>query len=119
MARILIVEDEFLIAMELATTLEAHGFEVMGPVANVDEAHKILEREKPNAAILDLNLQGQRATPVAAKLQELDLPFVIASAYSDGDLPQDPPLRGILSIGKPTNRATLVEILRRITDNRS
>jgi DNA-binding response OmpR family regulator len=117
--RVLIVEDEFLIGMELTTTLEAHGFEVMGPVATVGGALEILQHEKPNAVILDLNLRGQAATAVAIKLRELNLPFVIASAYSNTDLPQDDSLRGIENVGKPTNGVKLIQILHRITDSHS
>ena len=113
--RVLVVEDEFLIAMELAATLEAHGFEVVGPVASVDEALEMLEREKPDAVVLDLNLQGRAATPVAGKLRELEVPFVIASAYSNTDLPQDNSLQGITNVGKPTKIASLVRTLHRIT----
>jgi DNA-binding response OmpR family regulator len=119
LTRILIVEDEFLIGMELAATLEAHGFLVMGPVASVDEALEILQRERPDAVILDLNLRGRAATPVAGQLRALDLPFVIASAYSNTDLPRDDSLRGIANVGKPTNSATLIKILHRITDSQS
>ena len=117
--RVLIVEDEFLIGMELATALKAHGFEVMGPVATVGGALDILQHEKPSAVILDLNLRGQAATAVAGKLRELNLPFVIASAYSNIDLPQDDSLRGIENVGKPTDRVKLVQILHRIRDSQS
>ena len=113
--RILIVEDEYLIAMDLAATLQEHGFEAMGPVASVEEALELLESEKPNAVILDLNLRGQAATAVAGKLRELDVPFVIASAYSNLDLPRDNSLRGIVNVGKPTKSATLIKVLHRIT----
>lgn len=114
LARVLIVEDEFLIAMELAATLEAHGFEVLGPVASVDKALQALEGERPDAVVLDLNLQGKAATEVAGKLRELDVPFVIASAYSNTDLPRHASLLGITNVGKPTDRVTLLRILRSI-----
>jgi two-component system, response regulator PdtaR len=113
--RILVVEDEFLIAMELTATLEAHGFVVIGPVGTVDDALELLQRERPEAVILDLNLRGRPAIPVAKLLRELDLPFVIASAYSHMDLPQNDALQGAVNVGKPTNSATLIEILHRIT----
>jgi DNA-binding response OmpR family regulator len=112
--RILVVEDEFLIAMELAAVLEAHGFQVIGPVGTVDGALEMLRRERPDAVVLDLNLRGMAATPVAKLLRELDLPFVIASAYSNADLPRDDSLRGVVNIGKPTNSATLIQELHRI-----
>jgi two-component system, response regulator PdtaR len=113
--RILVVEDEFLIAMELTAILEAHGFFVIGPVGTVDDALEILRRERPDAVVLELNLCGIAATPVARLLRELDLPFVIASAYSNTDLPRDDSLRGVANIGKPTNSATLIQVLQRIT----
>jgi DNA-binding response OmpR family regulator len=115
--RILVVEDEFLIAMELAAILEAHGFLVIGPAATVDDALEILRRERPDAVVLDLNLRGKTATPVARQLRELDLPFVIASAYSNRDLPSDDSLRGVANVGKPTNSATLIQELYRITNS--
>ena len=115
LARVLIVEDEFLIGLERAATLELNGFLAMGPVTSVDEALQFLQRERPDAVILDLNLRGRHATPVAKALRELGLPFVIASAYSNMDLPQDDALRGVVNIGKPTNSATLIPILHRIT----
>ncbi len=118
LVRILVVEDEFLIAMELAAILELHGFEVVGPVGSVDEAREILQRERPEAVVLDLNLRGASAIPVAQLLRELELPFVIASAYSREDLPPDEALRGAVNIGKPTRSETLINVLRRITNSR-
>jgi DNA-binding response OmpR family regulator len=112
--RILVVEDEFLIAMELAAVLEAHGFQVIAPVATVDGALEILRRERPDAVVLDLNLRGVAATPVARLLRELNLPFVIASAYSDSHMPRGDSLRGIPNIGKPTSSAALIRELQRI-----
>ena len=109
---ILLVEDEFLIAMEMEAFLTAHGFVVVGPVATVDNALELLKRQRPDAAVLDINLQGIAVTPVARALREMNIPFVIASAYRKSDTPLD--LREAMNIGKPIDPATFFGILRRL-----
>ena len=66
--RILVVEDEFRLAMELEALLERHGCLVLGPVPTVDRALAMLDGEPPELVLLDVNLKGERATPVAAAL---------------------------------------------------
>jgi len=111
---ILVVEDEFLIAMELEAILTAHGFVVIGPVATVASALELLERERPDAAVLDINLRGIAVTPVARTLREMNVPFVIATAYRSSDLPADSVLRDAMIVGKPIKEAAFLEILRRL-----
>jgi len=111
---ILVVEDEFLIAMELEAILTAHGFVVIGPVATVDGALDLLKRQRPDAAVLDVNLRGTAVTPVAATLREMNVPFVIATAYRSSDLPADNALREAVIVGKPIKEAALLEILLRL-----
>ena len=112
---ILVVEDEFLIFMEMEAILVSHGFEVVGPVATVARALDLLERERPNAAVLDVNLRGTAVTPVARKLRELNIPFVLASAYSASDMPADEVLRAAVNVGKPVRTSALLETLRELT----
>ena len=76
---ILIVEDEPLIAMMLEDFLEAMGHEVRGTCDNVSQALEEAERGGFDLAILDVNLKGENVWPVASKLRELGVPFVIAS----------------------------------------
>lgn len=78
---ILVVEDEFIIAMELAEVLEEGGFRVLGPVSTVMAALKLLDQHRPDAAVLDLNLRNEMVTPVAQVLRRMAVPFAIASAY--------------------------------------
>ena len=66
---VLVVEDEFLLAMELEALLEQRGCRVLGPVATIDQALAVLARHRPAVAVLDVNLRGKRATPVAAALR--------------------------------------------------
>jgi CheY-like chemotaxis protein len=85
--RILVVEDEYLIAMTLKDNLEEAGSIVIGPVPSVDKALAALE-SNPNidASILDINLGGAMAYPVADALLARKIPFVFTSGYEDNDL---------------------------------
>ncbi|TIV23485.1 MAG: response regulator, partial [Mesorhizobium sp.] len=65
---VLIVEDEFLIAMDLQSMLERRGWRVIGPVGSVAAAFRLLERERPAVALLDVNLGNELVTPVAEQL---------------------------------------------------
>jgi CheY-like chemotaxis protein len=85
--RILIVEDEYLIAISLREHLEEAGSIVVGPVPSVDKAIEAIE-SKPqiDAAVLDVNLGGVMAYPVADALLSRNIPFVFTSGYEDTDL---------------------------------
>ena len=61
---VLVVEDEFLIAMDLECLLERNGWRVLGPAATVKEALRLLDGETPDVALLDVNLRGEMVTPV-------------------------------------------------------
>jgi len=86
--RILVVEDEYFIADEMALALRALGAEVVGPVPTMDEAIRIVESTEPiHAAILDLNLKDVRAFPLADILGDRGIPFVFATGYSGTAIP--------------------------------
>ena len=80
--RIMIVEDEMLVAMELEALLAEQGCAVIGPAPTADRALALLAEGLPDAAILDVNLNGQTATPVAAALRAQNVPFLLATGYS-------------------------------------
>lgn len=96
---VLIVEDEFLIAMDLKQMLEEDGWRVMGPVATVQAALRLLEGELPAVALLDVNLRNERVTPVAESLKERDVPFAVASAYDKPDRIGSEVLAGAPNVG--------------------
>jgi PAS domain S-box-containing protein len=79
-ARILIVEDAVLLALELETGLQEAGATVVGPAYELDEALALLD-QKIDAAVLDANLNGQSVTPVAEVLAQRGVPFVFATGY--------------------------------------
>jgi DNA-binding response OmpR family regulator len=106
------VEDEFLIAMELDTTLQSAGYQVLGPAYNVSAALGLLRAERPDAAVLDVALAGEWVTPVAEVLRAMSVPFILASGYGAGDLHAEPVLRDAVNVGKPLMSGILLNELR-------
>ena len=109
-ARVLVVEDEPLIAFDVADHLREAGFEVVGPVASVSAALKLLESEGCDLAVLDVNLGRETASPVADALRAKSLPFVALSGYSSEQVPeifQQAPM-----LTKPVEPKKLVHVLR-------
>ena len=109
---VLVVEDEFLLAMELEAMLEQRGCRVLGPVATIDRALAVLANHRPAAAVLDVNLKGTRATPVAVALQDRGVPFVLVTGYSDVQL-TEPELKGRPRLEKPLDPWKLLRTLER------
>jgi PAS domain S-box-containing protein len=81
-ARVLIVEDAVLLALELETGLADAGAEVVGPAYELEEALALLERPI-DAAVLDANLNGRSVMPVAEALAARRVPFVFATGYGE------------------------------------
>lgn len=108
--RILVVEDEFLIAMEVKRWLLAAGAEVAGPVSSIDQALDLIEDNGLDAAVLDVSLaRQQQVYPVADKLGALGVPYLFATAnvrVSDAPEYRDRP-----RLPKPFVEAELVRAL--------
>ncbi len=81
-ARVLIVEDAVLLALELETGLSEAGAEVVGPAYELEEAMALLDRPI-DAAVLDANLNGRSVAPVAEVLSQRKIPFVFATGYGE------------------------------------
>lgn len=77
------------IAMDIEATLEALGCVVVGPIAKLSEALTCVAEEELDAAILDVTIRGGQVYPVADKLLERGIPFVLASGYADWALPEN------------------------------
>jgi CheY-like chemotaxis protein len=79
--RILVVEDEPVVAMYLEDMLEALGCQTIGPASRLADGLVLVESETFDAAILDINLGGERSTPIAEALRQRGVPFAFASGY--------------------------------------
>ena len=115
--RILVVEDEALVAMLVEDALEEAGFGVIGPVRSVGQALETLEAEQPDAAVLDLNLAGENSVAVADALVARGIPFVVATGYGAAGLP--PTHRNALVLPKPYDLADLTAMLTRLCERRA
>jgi DNA-binding response OmpR family regulator len=108
--RILVVEDEMLIAMIIEDAVQDSGGEIVGPVATLEKALKLAEEEEFDAAILDVTIRGGKVYPVAELLLARGIPFVFASGYGDWALPAE--LRDKPRLTKPFTAAALEEQVR-------
>ncbi|KPH05109.1 response regulator (plasmid) [Rhizobium acidisoli] len=109
---VLVVEDEFFIAVQLQDALVAGGFRVLGPVATVSAALALINSEQPDAAVLDVNLGHESAAPVALHLKTLGVPYVLATGYDKAQLASTYLFADALNLGKPTDLQRLVDTIR-------
>jgi CheY-like chemotaxis protein len=79
--RLLVVEDEYFLAEDLVDHFQSLGVAVLGPAGTVADALQILASNDAQAAVLDVNLRGERVYPVAKLLQQRNVPFIFASGY--------------------------------------
>ncbi len=117
--RVLVVEDSFLVVMLLEDLFEKIGWKIVGPATRVDEALEFARSETFDAAFLDLNLNGEMSWPVAAMLQERNIPFAFSTGYNvETLLPAS--LKGTPIVSKPFQPAEVEACLRQIIiDQRS
>jgi CheY-like chemotaxis protein len=112
MLRVLVVEDEGLVAMLLEDMLDELGHRVVGPAATLERALELARQEAVDIAVLDLNLNGEDASPVAEVLAGRNIPFACATGY--GELPE--PLRGKPILPKPYDLEALKSVIARLVD---
>jgi len=114
--RLLIVEDETLLAMELSDKLSALGWHIIGPVSSVEEAFRLIAEDAlPDVAMLDINLKGHLVYPLADLLQRGGVPFVFCTGYEQVDEPER--YRTSPMIRKPVNIGQLAGELHRLCDS--
>ncbi|HEU4906824.1 MAG TPA: response regulator [Solirubrobacterales bacterium] len=113
--RVLVIEDDMLIAMEFESLLQRQGCAVVGPASTVDRALALLDHDQPDAALLDLNLNGESASAVAVALRTRGVPFVLVTGYGEAQS-SEPELQGAPRVDKPVNHDALVRALARVMD---
>jgi CheY-like chemotaxis protein len=112
---ILVVEDEYFLADDLRELLADAGAEVLGPVASIAEANKLIASGAPiDAAVLDVNLSGQAVFPVADALQARNVPFVFTTGYDRWTLPDR--FIAVPRLEKPLTGANLLTVIAPLAD---
>lgn len=110
--RVIVVEDEALVAMMMEDLLEGLGCEVAASLGSLPQALDWLaeDKERLDGALLDVNLGGELAFPIAEALQERQTPFAFATGY--GNLKLERRYARVPLLGKPINPARLREVVR-------
>jgi DNA-binding NtrC family response regulator len=110
--RVLLVEDEMLVAWLIEDMLADLGCSVIGPASSVNQALAMIDAEVIDAAVLDLNLNGRMSYPVADALAAHGVPFVISTGYDKDTLPDD--YRACPVLQKPIRRSELSDTLAKL-----
>jgi two-component SAPR family response regulator len=105
--RILVVEDEMLIALQVEEVLVKLGCDIVGPVGKLESALQLASEGKIDAAVLDVSIRGGKVYSVAEQLLARGIPFVLASGYGDWALPKA--LKNHPRIMKPFTATALEE----------
>ncbi|MBM3598737.1 MAG: response regulator [Alphaproteobacteria bacterium] len=114
--RVLIVEDEATIALNIQDVLEDNGFRAPWIASRLDEVQAIIDEHRPDAAVVDLNLGGQSGDSVAEMLDAAGIPFVFSTGYGRRAI-SDKWARKLV-IQKPFAPATLIASVRAAMDNK-
>lgn len=107
--RILVVEDEAIVALDLARALESSGAIVVGPAHSVAEARRLIADSHMDGAVLDVNLGQESVAPLVRELGALHIPFVLMTGYDEKDL--SPLWRAHPILHKPMIAAELIDAL--------
>lgn len=107
---VLVVEDEFLIADDIAFAFARLGIKTVGPAKTVRRARELIEgNQHLDGAVLDINLRGELVFPLADLLRERGVPVIFATGYDQQSIPQE--YRNIPRYEKPLNYQKIVEAL--------
>ena len=87
--KVLVVEDEMIIAMLIEDMLDEFGCKLVGPATNVPRALELIGKESIDVAVLDLNLDGKDTYAIADALQRKSVPFIFATGYGSTGLRQE------------------------------
>jgi CheY-like chemotaxis protein len=109
--RILVVEDNFLVAEVVREMLAGSGCIIVGPVARVDDGVRLASQEALDGAVLDVNLNGERCYPIARALRDRGVPYLFLTGYDDDSAIAPKELKPARLLNKPVLEAHLVEAL--------
>lgn len=115
--RVLIVEDNPLLAFDIKDLMEELGAVPIGPALGLDEGIDLLENSEPDAALLDVDLGGEYVWPLARRLQERKVPFAFISAECREDFLPDPYRRQVC-LEKPATKEEITRLIAELAGSR-
>ena len=104
---VLVVEDDYFIAIEMCNALRAAGAEILGPARDLETGLAALQDERIDCAVLDINLRGRLAFEIAAQLRTRNIPIVFATGYDASMIPSD--LADAVRLEKPVDLDALCQ----------
>ena len=107
--RVLVAEDELLIALLIEEDLRRSGFFIIGPFADLEEAEWTASTAEIDVAVLDINMNGHVSFQIADRLSTRGIPFVFLSGYGPASVPQR--YRNAPMIAKPHDPRLLVNMV--------
>lgn len=107
--RILIVEDEAMLALEIGALLQESGMTPIGPSSCITDALRLIHEQPIDCALLDVNLQGESTERIAAALAARAIPFAFVTGYSREAIPAR--FRGIPLVMKPFAAPKLIDTI--------
>lgn len=116
--RVLIVEDEVILAWDLEDVLREQGYEIAGTAMSVDAALDMLAGKRIDAVILDVNLKGHLSIPLIYELKRRKTPFVVCTAYSELLDAEEDALAGVSVLQKPVHKDILIAELLKLLPHR-
>ena len=111
--RVLIVEDELMVAIFLEDALQERGCVIAGVAGHADEARSIIESNGLDAAILDVNLDGRRSFGLARLLREKNVPVIFATGYGLAGVPEE--FAAVPVLTKPFTEEQMANLLAQVT----
>jgi DNA-binding response OmpR family regulator len=108
--RVLVIEDDYLVAQDLCAALRRRGAEVIGPAPSMSRGRELLRERRPHCALLDINLNGELVFELAEELRAQQIHTIFTTGYDAAFLP--PSLRGAACLQKPIDFNVLLQLIR-------
>jgi CheY-like chemotaxis protein len=110
--RVIVVEDEPLVALDMESILIAAGCEIAGSAGSLEKAKALVARAQFDVALLDVNLGGDSVGELAAELTQRNVPFAFVTGYGREALPKG--FQDMVAVRKPASQKELVAVVQRL-----
>ncbi len=107
---LLVVEDDYLVAVDMCSALTRRGASILGPAGNLRRTRELLRQQRPDCALLDLNLNGTLAFELAEEFRRDGIQTIFTTGYDAAFFPES--FRESPCLQKPINFPALVQLIR-------